>query len=139
MTYKGVEIEVPQAQIEKEAAVKMLEYRHRLQYESMSSGIHYDQMYGQTQETVEKLLEKFRKEAFQELQAQMLLQAVITEERLTVSPEELETEALAIAARQKVPPEMVKRFLGEDYGMLRRDLLEKKALQFLELNNTVLC
>ena len=132
MIYKGIEIKRPDPQEDQE------QYRHRLQYENMISGIPYDQIYGQTQETVEELQEKFLGEAVHELQIQILLQTVITKEHLTVSPEELEAEALAIAARQKVPPEMVKRFLGEGYGMLRRDLLEKKALRFL-YENAVLC
>ena len=124
------EIQIPQAQEEEAADRKMLEYRHRLQYESMCFGIPYDKM----KEDTEKLLKQFRKEARLELQTEQILQTVIAGEGLMVSPEELEAEAAAMAERQNLPLEMVKGFFGEDYGMLRQELLEKRAMKFLYEN-----
>lgn len=120
-------VPVSTKQLEEETTLRMLEYRHRLQYESMTSGLCYAQM----QEDAEELYQKFREEALRELQEQKLLQMVIQREKLEVSRKELEEEAMALAARQDMPLEMVKGFLGEEYGMLKEDLLEKKAREFL--------
>lgn len=121
------EIMVPQEKIQEEAAAMLLEYRHRLRYESMASGISYDAL----RETEEELQQRFWKEAVRELKRQQIIQTVIREENLEVSPEELEREAEALAERQNLSLDIVKSFLGEGCGMLRRDLLEKKAMNVL--------
>ena len=60
-----------------------------------------------------------------------ILNAVIDREKLTVSFQELEEMAIKLAEQEQTTLEMVQRFMGEDYALLKKDALYKKAKRWM--------
>ena len=55
----------------------------------------------------------------------------VREEQIQVSEAELRQAAEALAEEEHTTLEMVRRFMGEDYALLKKDVLNKKARAFL--------
>lgn len=120
-------IEVPQDLVDEEVSMMVLEMNHRMKYESLASGAYLDF----TQEEIDARLKEFKAEAFKLVKTRMVLEGIIEVENLEVTKEELEEEAKAISLRQQIPVKMVKDFLGEDLGLLKKDLLVRKAINLI--------
>ena len=118
------EIDVPESAIENELAYITLDMKHRMQYDQMSGGgLHlFPQMELAEQEA------ELREAAEFEAKAPRVLKEIIAQQGITATRNELEAEAQAIAEREGSTIEMVKRFFGEDYALLERDVLERSAL-----------
>ena len=116
-------------QIEREARQMCREWLHRKTYAVMM-GVCLSEMEG-IEETPEKLFTHFRQKALQEAGFQWIVQDLTAKKILSVSPEELEQEAETAAQRQHVTTDAVKELLGEDLDALRRDLMERKALDWI--------
>lgn len=119
-------ITAPPKQVEAEMSALEQEFYCRMRYESLASGMipvsakpDHDELYAQ---------------AVQSVLTRLVLEHVIAAEKLTVTREELEEEAQAIAKRQNMPADLVKGFLGPDLHLLRRDLLEQKAMDLISGN-----
>ena len=120
------EINVPESAIENELAYITLDMKHRMQYDQMSGGgLHlFPQMELAEQEA------ELREAAEFEAKAPRVLKEIIAQQGITATRDELEAEAQAIAEREGSTIEMVKRFFGEDYALLERDVLERKAMDW---------
>ena len=120
------EIDVPESAIENEFAYITLDMKHRMQYDQMSGGgLHlFPQMELAEQEA------ELREAAEFEAKAPRVLKEIIAQQGITATRNELEAEAQAIAEREGSTIEMVKRFFGEDYALLERDVLERKAMDW---------
>lgn len=120
------EIDVPESAIENELAYITLDMKHRMQYDQMSGGgLHlFPQMELAEQEA------ELREAAEFEAKASRVLKEIIAQQGITATRNELEAEAQAIAEREGSTIEMVKRFFGEDYALLERDVLERKAMDW---------
>ena len=120
------EIDVPESAIENELEYIKLDMKHRMQYDQMSGGgLHlFPQMELAEQEA------ELREAAVFEAKAPRVLKEIIAQQGITTTQDELEAEALAIAGREGSTIEMVKRFFGEDYALLERDVLERKAMDW---------
>lgn len=120
------EINVPESAIENELAYITLDMKHRMQYDQMSGGgLHlFPQMELAEQEA------ELREAAEFEAKAPRVLKEIIAQQGITATRNELEAEAQAIAEREGSTIEMVKRFFGEDYALLERDVLERKAMDW---------
>ncbi len=121
------DLEVPQDQIDEEVTTMVIELNHRLKYESLATGAYISL----SQEDREDYLAQFNREAFKLVKTRLVIKAIINEEKFTLSKDELEAEAIAMAARQQTSVDEVKKFLGEDLEMLRSDLLIRKAIDFV--------
>ena len=121
------EFAVPQEMIENELAFLVTELQCRRRYENLAGGgpLSY------SPEELEAQMEDLRAEAVRAVKTRLVIQQIIKEQNIQVSPEELEAEAQGIAARKNVPLEMVKGFLGEVFGMLKSDLTERKAVRYI--------
>jgi trigger factor len=117
------EIEVPQALVDEEVTMMVLELNHKMKYDGLATGA-YTSL---TEDEKTERLETFRKEAFKTVKTRLVLRSIIEAEHLDVTREELEGEARAISVRQGMPMEMVKDFLGADLAPLKEDLLMRKA------------
>lgn len=129
-------VEIPQEEIDREANLLMRGYLARMRYQSFSGGnytTHLLEVYQQRDE----LVERFQKQAVCELLEEAILRAVISNEQLALTREELEAEGQAIALRQNTTFDEVKRFMGEDLSMLRSDLLKRKARALIRSAATV--
>ncbi len=119
-------ISVPDEAVEAEHTLLLAEFKHRLTYDSMAIGQSIYQHEG-----LEEQLEALKCEAVFHVKAKLVLDDVIEQENLSVSAKELEEEGRAIAQRQGMTLEQVKDLLGADLSMIKRDLLERKALDFI--------
>lgn len=127
------DIDIPLDLVDEEVNVMLIEYNHRMKYESMASG----GSYGFDQDDLDEQIEIFREEAFKMVKTRLILEAIIEVENIEVTKQELEDEAKAIADRQHMPFEMVKDFLGENLDALIGDLLIKKAIEYVCKNAVV--
>jgi len=105
----------------------VLELNYRLKYESLATGAYVSL----TQEDRDEYWAEFNREAFKLVKTRLVIQGIIDEEKFTLSKDELEAEAEAIATRQQTSIDEVKKFLGEDLEMLKKDLLVRKAIDFV--------
>lgn len=124
------DVEVPQNLVDDEVRMMVLEFNHRMKYESLAS----NRDIGFTQDEMAARMEEFREEAFRLVKTRLVLRRIIESEHLEVTKEELEEEAKAISIRQQTPIEMVKSFLGDDLELLRDDLLVRKAIGSINAN-----
>ena len=120
---------VPQEQVEQEAAAMRMELQHQMQYRWLTSGDSYVD-----HEELQRQYDAINAEAYRQVKTQLVLERVAEEEGLDVTRQELENEAQAIAQRQNVPLSMVKDFLGEDLGPIRKDLRLRKAEEWILTN-----
>ena len=121
------DIEVPEAMVENELQCIMLDMRHRMQYDTLTGGeYHFN-----ARAELEEQEEEFRKLAFHEAKSALVMKAVLAQQGFTVTREELEEEASAMAKRQNTTVEMVKRFFGDDLSGLERDIKEQKAVSWV--------
>ena len=120
------EIDVPESAIENELEDIKLDMKHRMQYDQMSGGgMHlFPQMELAEQEA------ELREAAVFEAKAPRVLKEIIAQQGITTTQGELEAEAQARAEREGSTIEMVKRFFGDDFAMLERDVLERKAIDW---------
>ena len=120
------EIDVPESAIENELEYIKLDMKHRMQYDQMSGGgMHlFPQMELAEQEA------ELREAAVFEAKAPRVLKEIIAQQGITTTQDELEAEAQAMAEREGSTIEMVKRFFGDDFAMLERDVLERKAIDW---------
>ena len=120
-------IDVPEDQVEREYTALVQAAKQKIRYEYMAEG---QPFYG-FPESLYTALESLRAEAYCSVKTELLLQAVIEAEHLEISREELEREGLASAKRLEVTPEMARMFYGDDYGLLKNDLLRRKAIDLI--------
>ncbi|VEH02878.1 trigger factor [Slackia heliotrinireducens] len=120
------DIDVPEEAIENELRYVELQLRHNMQYDRLAGG---DMHMFPTRELDEQR-EEMRAAAVFEAKEPRVIKAIVAERGIDVTYEELEAEAEAIAKRQNSTIEEVKRFFGEDLGMLRRDVLDQKAREW---------
>ena len=120
-------IEVPEALLEEEYSMQLLAYKHNVRYESMATG----SMCFPDPEKEAEMSKLLQVEAYQTVKTDLLVKAIIAAEGLTVSFEELEAEAIASAKRLEIPLDMARSFYGEDYGLLKNDLLRKKVVELI--------
>ena len=120
------EIDVPESAIENELEYIKLDMKHRMQYDQMSGGgMHlFPKMELAEQEA------ELREAAVFEAKAPRVLKEIIAQQSITTTQDELEAEAQAMAEREGSTIEMVKRFFGDDFAMLERDVLERKAIDW---------
>ncbi len=120
------DIDVPESVIESELEYLKLAMRHNMQYDRLTGG---DAHFFPDRE-LDGQQDELRTEALFQAKEPRVLKAVIAEQGITASREELEAEAVAVAERQGSTLDMVKRFFGDDLAMLERDVLERKAIDW---------
>ena len=120
------DIDVPEEAIENELSYITLEMRHRMQYDRLTGG---DLHLFPAQELAEQE-EELRAAAVFEAKEPRVLKAIIADQGITATREELEAEAVAMADRQQTTVEAIRQVFGDDLAMLERDVLERKARQW---------
>ena len=117
------DIEVPAEKLENELNYIRLEMRHRMQYDTLTTGALH--LFPQA-ELAEREAE-LRGAALYEAKSELVMKKLLAELHPVVAPEELAAEAEAMAVRQNTTVAMLKRFFGEDLAMLERDVKENKV------------
>ena len=117
---------VPEEAAEAELQVLVLQEKQRIQYEMLTgSAVYYD-----PRKELESKMDALKTEANRRAKETLVLKKIITEQSFTVTPEELETEAAAMAKRQQTTVDTVKRFFGNDLSLLKNDLIQRKAIDW---------
>ncbi len=124
-----MKLEIPQDKVDNEAAALRSELLYGLQYQRLTSGNPYVD-----QDDLRRRLEDIPREALRQVKTQMVLERIAQDQGLTVTRQELEQETCAISQRQNIPMERILDFLGEDLEPIRRDLLLRKAEEWILKN-----
>ena len=121
------DIGVPEAKIENEMNLICMQMRQQMQYDMLTG----KETHLIPEIELQQQKEEIRKQAIFEVKSQLVMKEVLNMHSFSVTKEELESEAEAIAKRQNTTVEMIKGFFGEDLAMLERDLLERKVLDWV--------
>lgn len=115
---------VPPDAVQQELDLLILEEKQRMQYEMLTGTA----MHLQPQLELEDRMDDLRHQALDTAREALVLQALLAEHTFTITPQELEAGAEALARRQNTTADELRRFLGPELSLLRRDLLEQKAM-----------
>lgn len=121
------DIDVPEDAVENELNFMMLDMRHRMQYDTLTGGGYHFNARAELAEQEEEL----RALARFEVKSGLVMKALLAERQFTVTQEELEAEAEAMARRQNTTVELIRTFFGGDLAMLERDVKERKAIDWV--------
>ena len=120
------DIEVPRERVEEELALIVADMKHRMVYEQMSGGAMHLFPDAELAEQRDALVEA----AVFEAKEPLVLKAIIAEQGIEATADELLAEAEAMAEREGSTVEMLRRFFGKDLRGLERDVLNSKAINW---------
>lgn len=120
-------IEVPEERIAEERNYIQREMRHRMQYDTLTTGAHH-LFPGQE---LENMKEELNQAAYYEAKYDIVIRDIIKVQNFSVTNEELKEEAISMAERQNSTVDMIKRFFGEDFAMLADDVERRKAEEWI--------
>ena len=118
------DLELDEEEIENETDYLLKSNLHHLTYARMA---------GQPAEEVDvdALQEEIRRDVIREFKTERLLKAVIANEAIEATMEDLAQAAERLAAEENTSLDLVKRFFGEDYSGLAGDVKRRKAKELL--------
>ncbi len=127
---KNVEVDIPEEMVNEEVDRLM----HRFEEQMKMQGISLDVYYQFTQSTEEDLKNHLEKEAYTNVLYRLMLEAIMTLEKIEVTEEEAQKEAKELAEKYKMEvDEFLENFGGLD--MVKYDLEMRKTIEILkELN-----
>ncbi len=127
---RNYNIEVPQDKVEQEIYLIRMDLRHRMQYDTLTTGT----MHFFPDEELDEQMDDIRDAALFEVKSTLVMKDILKMQDFPVTREELEAEAEAMAKRQNTTVELIKGFFGEDLTMLERDVRERKAMDWAFAN-----
>ncbi len=130
-----VPVEAPEALVDSEARRRIEDLAHRLSHQKMT----IEQYLEATGTTTETFIEEIKQAGARAVLADLALRAVVAQEQIEATPEELDAEVALLAERLGQKPEKVRRDL-EKKGVLetvRSDVARRRALEFLVDHATV--
>ena len=127
---KNVEVDVPQAMVDEETDRLIGRFEEQMKMQ----GISLDLYYQFTQSNEEALRSQMEKEAYNNVLYRLMLEQIMTEEKIEVTKEEAEKETEELAKKYQMDKdEFLKQFGGID--MVQYDLEVRKTIELLkELN-----
>ena len=127
---KNVEVDVPQAMVDEETDRLIGRFEEQMKMQ----GISLDLYYQFTQSNEEALRSQMEKEAYNNVLYRLMLEQIMTEEKIEVTKEEAAKEAEELAKKYQMDKdEFLKQFGGID--MVQYDLEVRKTIELLkELN-----
>jgi len=124
---ENAEVEIPDAMVETELDQMVNEFEQRLQMQGMTLEM-YSQFSGQDKDA---LKDQMRDDAKKRVKTNLTLEAIIKEEDLEVSEEDVNAELENMSSMYNVEVEQLKQMLGGNTNMIEQDLKFKKAIDFL--------
>ncbi len=104
-----------------------------MKYDAMRNG----QVFSLEQHELENIKEEVQAGVIQDLKKDMILQSIIEQEHIEASPEELKQAADDLAKRKNMSLEMVQDFFGQDFSLLKNDVVNTKALNLIYDNANI--
>lgn len=127
---KNTEVDIPEEMVEEEVDRLI----HRFEEQIKMQGISLEVYYQFTKSSEKDLRNQFEKEAFNNVLYRLMLEELISIEKLEVNDEEASKEAEELAKKYNVSKEeFLKQFGGIE--MVKYDLEMRKAIDFLKENN----
>src|SRR5699024_933624 len=124
---ENAEVEIPDVMVETELDQMVNEFEQRLQMQGMTLEM-YSQFSGQDKD---ELKDQMRDDAKKRVKTNLTLEAIIKEEGLEVSEEDVNAELENMSSMYNVEVEQLKQMLGGNTNMIEQDLKFKKAIDFL--------
>ena len=132
---KTAECEIPQAMIETETDRMVQDFSYRLMYQGLKLEDYIKYM-GQT---MEQFRSQFAPQAHTRVLAQLIIDKIIREEKITASPEEIEAKIAEQAASVgKTAEEYKKNLDPRQQEYIANDIVITKLFAFLEENNKMI-
>ncbi|MGH8993198.1 MAG: trigger factor [Acidimicrobiia bacterium] len=124
-----VGIEIPEALINEEMERRLHSIIHRLS----EQGANVAQYLAATGQTEDQLVGTVRNQAVAAVKADLALRAIVAQEELVASDEEVDSEIVRLAEGSKVKPAQLRKEIERGRGLeaVRSELSRGKALQFL--------
>lgn len=116
-------IEPPADAVERELQMMVAELDQRMKFR-----MGQDELVALMSGGMKEKMEELKGDAYRIAKTDAVLKDYIRRGAFEISDEELEREALAMSERLGMGIEVVRAFLGEDYGSLRYDLQVQRAL-----------
>lgn len=124
---ENTEVVIPDAMVENELDQMLNEFEQRLQMQGMTMEM-YSQFSGQDQDA---LKEQMKEDAEKRVKTNLTLEAIVEQEKLEVSEEDINKELETMSAMYNTDVEQLKQMLGGNTNILEQDLKFKKAIDFL--------
>ncbi|GAA0428901.1 trigger factor [Agaribacter marinus] len=127
-------MDIPEAMVDTELDQMVKEFEQRLQMQGMTLEM-YSQFSGQDEAA---LKEQMREDAEKRVKTNLTLEAIVNEENLEVSEEDVNEELEKMASMYGAEVEQLKQMLGGNTDAIEGDLKMRKAIDFLvEQSKTV--
>lgn len=127
---KEYDIEVPKEKVENELQFMVSDLRHRMHYSTMTGGEFILNPAAKINDSMDEL----EGLAFMEVKTELVLKKLIKELNISVSVTELNEEANRISKQENSDIEMLKRFFGDGFELLKADIQRKKVLDWIVEN-----
>ena len=130
---ENAEFEIPEAM--KEAQIDRLvnDFAQRIQYQ----GVNLDMYLKYTNMTMEQLRAQFEKQAIDQLNSSLVLEAVMNKEGIETGPEELELELVDMAKKYNMELDKLKELISDaEMENIKRNLAVQKTVTMI-VNNAV--
>lgn len=125
------DFEVPQAMIVSESKNMLQEFGQQLAYQGMNLDM-YCKYLNKTQDEMAK---EFEPDAEKRIKTRMIVEAIAKQEGIDASEEEIQKELEAMAAQYQMEIDQLKKIFGdENYGYLKADICNRKAIDFIWQN-----
>ena len=127
------EVEIPDVMIESAIDEQIQQFEYRLMYQGMK----LDDYLGMIKLTRDDLRKEYREGAIRNVKARLVLEKIITTEKIEVTAEEIDAR-LAESAKNmgKELDEYKKTVTERQIDYIANDLIYKKLIDFLKANNT---
>lgn len=128
------DIEVPEERVEEMYDYFLLQTKHNMQYDTLTTGaVHLFK----DQELAE-LDPEIREAAYMEAKTDLVMKELIKKLDPQVSQEELEAKAAEISKKEGTSMEMIRMFFGQDLAGLTRSVQEDKVKEYIleQYNNS---
>ncbi|MFD2628709.1 trigger factor [Oceanobacillus kapialis] len=128
---ENAQVDIPEAMVETELDQMVKEFEQRLQMQGMTMEM-YSQFSGQDENA---LKEQMKEDAEKRVKTNLTLEAIVNEENLEVSEEDVEAELEKMASMYGTELEQLKQMLGGNTEAVKGDLKMRKAIEFLVENS----
>ncbi|MCG1027880.1 trigger factor [Virgibacillus halodenitrificans] len=128
---ENAEVVIPEAMVDTELDQMVKEFEQRLQMQGMTLEM-YSQFSGQD---VDALKEQMKEDAEKRVKTNLTLEAIVENEDLEVSEDDLNAELENMASMYGTDIEQLKQMLGGNTDALKGELKMRKAIDFLVENS----
>ena len=127
---KNMEVDIPEAMTNEEVSRMLKQYEENLRMQ----GITLEQFYQFTNSDEAALRDQMKEEAEKRVSSRLLLEAIMTEEKIEIETKEVEKEAEELAKKYNMKKDEFLNLFG-GLEMVEYDMKMRKAIEVLKENN----